>query len=65
MHGIAEEDAVVGVWQPVNMAAMPMAENTASKERSCAFMFCGESGLIKIERICPVKRQYRMVGADF
>jgi hypothetical protein len=39
MHGVAEEDAAIGVWQPVNRVAMPMAENTDSKEQFLFFMF--------------------------
>jgi len=40
MQGVAEEEVVAGVRQPVIVAAMPMVENAASKERSfCMHMF--------------------------
>jgi len=40
MQGVAAEALVVGVRQPVKVAAKPMAETTiASEERSFVFMF--------------------------
>jgi hypothetical protein len=39
MHGVAEEAAVAGESQPVNMPARPMADNRAVKEGSFVFMF--------------------------
>lgn len=46
MQGVAEEDAAIGVWQPVNVAAMPTAEKTASNERGFVFTFTWKAKFI-------------------
>src|ERR1017187_605320 len=49
MHGVAEELIVaVGVWQPVNVEAMPTAENVAIRERYFAFIVFRITGLIDL-----------------
>jgi hypothetical protein len=52
MHGVAADACVMNapfVRQPVNTQAMVMAENTATKERSLAFIVFGKVDLIKTQ----------------
>lgn len=54
-HGVAEAVLVVGVWQPVRVATMPMVNNVASKEPSFILIVFWK---IKVESLCHRQKSF-------